>query len=761
MPKSKRILSLMIGCVLIFSLVAALAPSAKAASKIYYPIDFTQAVLDSRINQKVSGDCAVTSMATIEAYLHGAVTEEEKNIVYNALIEANGDNDYAYWGNVGYKTSQNSIDWENVYNQIAQGYPCIIHRPANGSSPQHWSVVAGYQGSSSILEPDQFILVEVNHTAGAGIQTVGEWRGAAVVDRYTWRDGGMAISGLIGIRFAINHPPVIKETGIAHSVKGTILSDSNLTRLQIRITDLNNGKDLFSRNLTPNIPTYAISNLDSEMAYSSWPEGTYYFTIYAQNAAGQEAMYGTYFEIRPSYPDQKPNPTYTFSFTGGDGAMEPITVGFGHAIALPACTLTRAGAEILGWQVQRADGTWLTDRGQWLTDSQLKSENADRDLLPDGFQGILDAWWIRDALNLCDYTLVALWDIEAPDAPTEPEPTEPEPTEPKPTEPEPTEPEPTEPEPTEPETPIPSDVHRVFGNHRYETAFAIADALKDYLKVDTFDTIVIASGTNFADALSGSYLAAMENAPILITDGKNGEELKAYIDANLTPGGTVYILGGPAAVPDQIQHILEEAGFSPVRLAGAGRYETNLAILEEAGILSIQDILICSGTNFPDALCASAVGLPILLVGDELTDDQTAFLLTTSRRFFLIGGNAVISQEIESALNQIGTCERISGPGRYETAVAVADRFFLAPSSAVLAFGKAFPDGLCGGPLAYAIGAPLILTESGQEHTAATYCADNGITAGIALGGSAVLSDASIRQVFSLEDHSSIQLYGH
>ena len=45
----------------------------------------------------------------------------------------------------------------------------------------------------------------------------------------------------------------------------------------------------------------------------------------------------------------------------------------------------------------------------------------------------------------------------------------------------------------------------------------MAEQLKANLGVEKFQTIVVACGTDFADALSGSYLASVKNAPILIT----------------------------------------------------------------------------------------------------------------------------------------------------------------------------------------------------------------------------------------------------
>ena len=94
--------------------------------------------------------------------------------------------------------------------------------------------------------------------------------------------------------------------------------------------------------------------------------------------------------------------------------------------------------------------------------------------------------------------------------------------------------------------------------------------------MEKFETIVVASGTSFADALSGSYLAAAKNAPILLVDDRRIPEIKEYIDNNLTDYGTVYLLGGTSAVSAKVEQSLKQ--HNVVRLAGNTRYDTNLAI---------------------------------------------------------------------------------------------------------------------------------------------------------------------------------------
>ena len=99
---------------------------------------------------------------------------------------------------------------------------------------------------------------------------------------------------------------------------------------------------------------------------------------------------------------------------------------------------------------------------------------------------------------------------------------------------------------------------------------------------------------------------------------------------------------------------------------------------------------------------------------------------------------------------------RVSGKSRYETSVAVAETFFGSVDNAVVASGKNFPDGLCGGPLAAAMNAPLILTADGKTEAAAGYVAANGIASGFVLGGDGALADKSVVDVFTLENADMI-----
>lgn len=236
-----------------------------------------------------------------------------------------------------------------------------------------------------------------------------------------------------------------------------------------------------------------------------------------------------------------------------------------------------------------------------------------------------------------------------------------------------------------------------------------------------------------------------------MTDGKldNILQLHTYIKENVNADGTIYILGGESAVPASVEMI---SGYHICRLQGASRYDTNIAILNEAGIDG-EELIVATGKTFADSLSASAAKLPILLVkpNASLTQEQKEILREVSGgTIYIIGGEGAVNAKIEKELEKYGPVERIFGATRYETSVKAAETFFEEVHEIVLASGKNFPDGLCGGALASAMDAPLILTTDGKTYDAAGYLQKEEVTSGYVLGGSGALSDESVVDVFKL-----------
>lgn len=288
---------------------------------------------------------------------------------------------------------------------------------------------------------------------------------------------------------------------------------------------------------------------------------------------------------------------------------------------------------------------------------------------------------------------------------------------------------------------------RLYGQNRFETSIEVAETLKKTLGVEKFKSIIVADGMNFADALAGTYLAKVKEAPILTVgadDTSQGDVIK-YIKKSLAAKGKIYILGGNGAVEKEFESSLKKLGYTVKRLEGPTRFETNLAILKEAGV-SKEDILVCSGFGFADSLSASAVGKPILLVDSTLSEKQKEYLKTLkSEKYYLIGGTGVVGEGIAREIRNggFGNVERVAGSNRFSTSVAVAKKFF--PNGTVkrvvLAYAMNFPDGLSGGPLAMSIGAPLLLVTSEDTADAREYFEDFGAEKTITQGGTALISD--------------------
>ena len=127
------------------------------------------------------------------------------------------------------------------------------------------------------------------------------------------------------------------------------------------------------------------------------------------------------------------------------------------------------------------------------------------------------------------------------------------------------------------------------------------------------------------------------------------------------------------------------------------------------------------------------------------------------KNIYIVGGDGAVSTGYEAELKEFGEVTRVFGESRYDTSVAVAKAFCTDVEKAVIASGKNFPDGLCGGPLAAALNAPLVLTKDGGAAAAAAYVAENGIASGYVLGGDGALTDATVVEVFALESAEEIK----
>ena len=223
-------------------------------------------------------------------------------------------------------------------------------------------------------------------------------------------------------------------------------------------------------------------------------------------------------------------------------------------------------------------------------------------------------------------------------------------------------------------------VDRLYGAVAYQTALSIVDAA--FGSDATCDNVVLARDDHYADALSGSGLAGVLDAPLLLT---HSDELPSEVRTRIGQlhATHVYILGGTVAVSSSVEEELESHGIEVSRICGDTIYETSLAISQKIVELggSSDEAIVANPTAFQDAVSASSFAyryhVPILLQtwGDTAADrgyDQAGLDFLAGRECIVLGGAAAVSDDSVSSLDVVHRC---AGATAYDTSLAIAEYF--------------------------------------------------------------------------------------
>jgi putative cell wall-binding protein len=144
-------------------------------------------------------------------------------------------------------------------------------------------------------------------------------------------------------------------------------------------------------------------------------------------------------------------------------------------------------------------------------------------------------------------------------------------------------------------------VERVAGVNRFETAARLATRFFDNSTNDAY----LVSGDNFPDALAAGAASSYTARPVLLTAAGS---LPAATSAVLRDLGisAVTIVGGERAVSPVVFAQTDAVVAQVRRISGQDRYDTAARLadtLTDPG----RNMLLATGTNFPDALGAAAV----------------------------------------------------------------------------------------------------------------------------------------------------------
>lgn len=288
---------------------------------------------------------------------------------------------------------------------------------------------------------------------------------------------------------------------------------------------------------------------------------------------------------------------------------------------------------------------------------------------------------------------------------------------------------------------------RVAGPDRVATSLSLSQVGWP----DGADAVVVASARGFADALAGVQLADAVDGPLVLTEPGHLDPALARELARLDPA-EVFVLGGAQAISAGVGEAIAAAAgeAAALRVAGADRYATATAIADlaesrwrEDGLQVADQVVLASGTTFPDALAAgpfvAATRTPLLLTArDELPAATRAALRSRpTADVVVVGGPVAVGEAVADATGR--AVRRIAGADRYATAHELADAAVAAgasPARTLVASGERFPDALGAGALAARTGDTLVLTAHGQVPAATrAWLGQPAVTRAMVIGG--------------------------
>lgn len=258
-------------------------------------------------------------------------------------------------------------------------------------------------------------------------------------------------------------------------------------------------------------------------------------------------------------------------------------------------------------------------------------------------------------------------------------------------------------------------IDRLGGTDRYGTMSLIASE-----SFDSCPWAIVATGTNFPDALAASALAGARNCPIVLTT-PNSLCDDARDELARLGASHVHIVGGAMAVSENVERQIRAMGIDVDRVAGDDRTATSIALMQaarEAGSSS-DTVVIATGWGFADSLSfgpwAFKTATPIILATNGTLSPAAVKAIRSDAgidRVLIAGGTAVVSDEVMSQLGNGYEYQRLSGPDRYHTSMAIANwecSNGLSWRTPALATGRIFPDALAGTALMGSKGSPLLL----------------------------------------------------
>ena len=162
------------------------------------------------------------------------------------------------------------------------------------------------------------------------------------------------------------------------------------------------------------------------------------------------------------------------------------------------------------------------------------------------------------------------------------------------------------------------------------------------------------------------------------------------------------------------------------RFAGADRIDPSLRVAQDRWGFEddLRFVVLARADAAADALAATPLARTtavrgagrILLTGSDSLDPRTAQtmsqFLAPGERVYLAGGTAALSDTVAQQVTDLGyTVQRLAGPTRFDTAVAIARAVAASDRIVTVADGGSFQEALLAGYAATVLGEPTVLTD--------------------------------------------------
>lgn len=300
-------------------------------------------------------------------------------------------------------------------------------------------------------------------------------------------------------------------------------------------------------------------------------------------------------------------------------------------------------------------------------------------------------------------------------------------------------------------SPLPS-VERIGGADR----FAVSAAVSASTFSSGVPVVYIASGTGFADALSGSAAAGTQRGPVLLVT-KDAVPSVIATELSLLRPQRIVVLGGTASVSAAVQTQLASYSASVSRITGADRYEVSAAVSKAAFPGGSDTVYLASGEVFPDALSGSAAAGhdrgPVLLLQKSAIPSavQAEIARLKPTNVVVLGGANTVAESVVAALGKIVPVTRLDGADRFAVSAVTAIRASpIRAYTVYIASGEVFPDALSASAAAIADAAPVLLvTHDGIPAPVAAQLDRLQPYRIVVLGGQNTVSDAVLDQLRS------------